>query len=646
MWRQLLLVCVFAATHCELAKADVGAIETRRATGQDPAGLDKAHVRRSALVIGNGNYQADRLGNPTNDAQAMNDTLRQLGFDVARHENLTGQQMKQAILEFGQRLSAEGGVGLFYFAGHGYRVGDSTFMVPIDADTRSAYGILADGVDLRGVFDRMSQPRPDKLNVIVLDTCLTGRFAAADVDATDAPEQTVVAYATSPGFSAADGTRHGLYTAELLKSMAVPGRSIDDVFRSAAHAVSRETHRQQIPRVSTSLSRDFRLSTSTQAAPRLPDSVVALEGAGLTIHSRGVLPKDSAEEFEITFWESIKDSTHASDYEAYLKTYPNGRFATLAKARIERLRSSAPKSETPPETARPAPAPKPERVRPNPAPAVPPAQVRPAPATTAPTQASPSPAPASRPPTEKSTSAVSGVGELKDCPICPAMIELQRGSFVMGSNSDDPSEKPSHQVSISQPFAIGRYEVTSEQWNACVDAAGCPRISSMANASKNSPVRDVSWDDAQLYVKWLSKISGKPYRLPTEAEWEYANRAGTSTRFWWGDQMRAGYANCKGCGEPWHAEAPNDVGTFAANSYGVYDMNGGVWEWVGDCWHNSYKGAPADGRAWDEQDCRVRVIRGGSWRDGVGYMMSSTRFKYDASVRYSQNGFRVARDQK
>jgi len=227
------------------------------------------------------------------------------------------------------------------------------------------------------------------------------------------------------------------------------------------------------------------------------------------------------------------------------------------------------------------------------------------------------------------------------------MIALSPGSFAMGSNSSDPSEKPAHQVSISTPFAIGKYEVTVAQWNACVDAGTCPEVTSEAGDNGiNTPMRNVSWDDAQLYVKWLGTISGKPHRLPTEAEWEYAARGGTSTRYWWGEQMRPGNANCKECGEPWHAGGPANVGSFAANPYGIYDMNGSVWEWVGDCWHSSYKNAPADGRTWDEPNCRARVIRGGSWRDGISYMPSSTRFKYDASVRNSQNGFRVARDLK
>jgi formylglycine-generating enzyme required for sulfatase activity len=331
----------------------------------------------------------------------------------------------------------------------------------------------------------------------------------------------------------------------------------------------------------------------------------------------GVVPKNSAEQFELAFWESIKDSNHASDYEAYLKAYPKGRFATLAQARIDRLRASPAPSPAPSSTPTPA-------TRPAPPPA---AQ---APATT----------PAAAPPTTAGKAATGA--ELKDCAACPLLVPLPAGQFTMGSNSSDPSERPAHKVSLATPFAIGKYEVTAGQWNACADAHACQR-STQAN---EAPVRDVSWDDVQQYLKWLSTTSGKPYRLPTEAEWEYAARGGTTTAYWWGDKLVPGKANCKDCGPPWQVDSPANAGSFSANPYGLYDMNGSVWEWVSDCWHGTFKDAPADGRAWEGPNCTVRVIRGGSWREGAAYMVSSTRFKYDASVRNGQNGFRVARNIK
>jgi formylglycine-generating enzyme required for sulfatase activity len=239
-----------------------------------------------------------------------------------------------------------------------------------------------------------------------------------------------------------------------------------------------------------------------------------------------------------------------------------------------------------------------------------------------------------------------GSHEIKDCGACPTLVAIAPGTFVMGTSTDDPSEKPPHRVTIDRSFALGKYAVTVAQWKACVQAAACSQLPADANGTPNSPVHDVSWEDAQQYIKWLTKTSGKPYRLPTEAEWEYAARGGTTTRYWWGDQMSPGKANCKECGQPWRAEGPSDVGSFAANPFGLHDMNGGVWEWVSDCWHSSYKNAPADGRSWEGEHCQARVIRGGSWLDGAAYMLSATRFKYDAGVRYTANGFRVARDLK
>jgi formylglycine-generating enzyme required for sulfatase activity len=375
--------------------------------------------------------------------------------------------------------------------------------------------------------------------------------------------------------------------------------------------------------------------------------LAGLACASIAAHERmapiqlaGVVPKNSAEQFELAFWDSIKDSKQVSDYEAYLKAYPKGRFVALAQARIAGLRAAQGQAHgaAPP----PATPPKPKEV---PAAAPPVSRTPPAKTTNPATPPATTAAPAATAPATAARAAAPGA-EIKDCPACPTLLSLPGGVFTMGSNTSDPSEKPAHQVSIDAPFAIGRYEVTVQEWNACADAGGCPKIDTAAGTPPNAPMRDVSWDDARQYVKWLGSVSGKPYRLPTEAEWEFAARGGTTTRYWWGEQMAQGKANCKECGKPWQNDAPATVGSFAANPFGLYDTSGGVWEWVADCWHNNFKGAPADARAWDAPGCNVRVIRGGSWREGAPYMVASTRFKYDASVRHSQNGFRVARSLK
>jgi formylglycine-generating enzyme required for sulfatase activity len=361
------------------------------------------------------------------------------------------------------------------------------------------------------------------------------------------------------------------------------------------------------------------------------------------IQLAGVVPKNSAEQFELAFWNSIKDSKQVSDYEAYLHAYPKGRFAALARARIQQLKA-APAAQPPAQQpaapaavqpAQPAQSAKPADSKPPPGQA----RTRPAPAAAA---ASAATAEAGQ---EESAApgAAGAMAAVKDCDACPLMVALSPGPFTMGSNGSDPSERPAHKVALRTPFAIGKFEVTVGEWGQCVKASVCPNVPSAANAADKLPMRDVSWDEAQLYLKWLSTVSRRPYRLPTEAEWEYAARGGTTTRYWWGERMKGGNASCQGCGEPWKADAPPPVGSFVANPFGLADMNGSVWEWVQDCWHSSYKGAPADGSAWADASCQSRVIRGGSWREDGSYMLSTTRFKYDASVRQSQNGFRVAR---
>ncbi len=235
------------------------------------------------------------------------------------------------------------------------------------------------------------------------------------------------------------------------------------------------------------------------------------------------------------------------------------------------------------------------------------------------------------------------VQTFRDCDACPEMIALPPGSFVMGSEKGDPSEQPAHSVSIDYPFAIGRFEVTVAEWKACHADGGCKYLPTRKGMTATSPVYNLSWLDAQQYVKWLSKKTGKQYRLPTEAEWEYAARAGTKTRYWWGDDVSKGMANCKNCGGEWTSKRPAAVDTFDANAFGLHGTNGSVWEWVADCWFDDYKGAPKDGSARELGNCQSRVLRGGSWRNDASYAHSASRFTYDHDVRYVLNGFRVVR---
>jgi formylglycine-generating enzyme required for sulfatase activity len=152
----------------------------------------------------------------------------------------------------------------------------------------------------------------------------------------------------------------------------------------------------------------------------------------------------------------------------------------------------------------------------------------------------------------------------------------------------------------------------------------------------------VSWTDAKQYVTWLAGAAKKPYRLPSEAEWEYAARAGTQTKYWWGEKLQPGMASCKDCTDGAAAGQLVKVGSSKPNPFGLYDMGGGVDQWVEDCWHRNYQGAPADGSSWNGGDCASHVLRSGSWKNDARYVRPANRDSYDTNVRYPTHGFRVA----
>ena len=250
---------------------------------------------------------------------------------------------------------------------------------------------------------------------------------------------------------------------------------------------------------------------------------------------------------------------------------------------------------------------------------------------------------------------------IKDCAVCPELVVVPRGSFLMGSTKGEAgrnsNEGPMHTVNIQYMLAVGVYEVTFDEWDSCLNNGGCEgyRPDDEGWGRGRRPVINVKWSDAQNYVMWLSEKAGRQYRLLSESEWEYVARAGTTTRYWWGDRLGNGRANCTGCGSPWDSNMTAPVGQFKANPFGLHDIHGNVWEWVQDGWHFGYKNAPSDGSAWMKGTVMGRfVLRGGAWNSNSKDLRSASRHAVEVSKwvmrrsylvtkRRKSFGFRVAR---
>ena len=237
----------------------------------------------------------------------------------------------------------------------------------------------------------------------------------------------------------------------------------------------------------------------------------------------------------------------------------------------------------------------------------------------------------------------------KDCDDCPEMVAIAAGAFVMGSpeteSGRDAEEGPQHLVTITRPFAIGRFEVTFAEWDLCVASGGCRnRPDDKGWGRGRRPAIDVNWNDAKEFLRWLSARTGRTYRLPSEAEWEYAARAGSRATRPWGVALDAARANCGDCGTVWSARQTAPVGSFPANAFGLHDVIGNVLEWVEDCGGGSYEAAPRDGSPWRVADCTTRRVRGGSWYFHARVARNAARNASRADFRSYDLGFRVVRD--
>ena len=553
---------------------------------------------RVALVIGNSNYKSAPLKNPVNDAKAVADKLQGLGFKVTLKLDQDQKSMADAIRVFGNQLKA-GGAGLFYYAGHGMQVKGRNFLIPVDADIQNEDEVPYRSVDANEVLSKMETAK-NRLNLMILDACRNNPFsrkfrsASQGLAQMDAPSGTLVAFATAPGSVASDGTgKNGIYTQHLLASLGQPGVPVEQVFKRVRVGVMKDTRNAQVPWESSSLVGDFYFKPGA-ATPTTTDPAA----------------------IELTFWESIKDSTSAEDYKSYLKKYPNGQFADLAKRR----------ALNPPKPASTAVA------------------------SIAPVQATkPRPEPAA------------GADKVWKEPITGMeFVWIPKGCFQMGSPATEKGrdkDERQHKVCVDG-YWLTKFEVTNAQYRQFNSSHDSGHYEGNSLNGDTQPVVNVSWNDAVAYVEWLSAKTGKAFKLPTEAEWEYAARAGTQTARYWGDDdvKLCRYANVAdhtskvafsvftyaydGCDDGYKVSAP--VGRFAPNAYGLHDMLGNVWEWTSSAYDQVYSGG--EKRAASPGEGGSRVFRGGSWFQDTGLVRSATRNNFPPDLRtnyFGGIGFRL-----
>jgi formylglycine-generating enzyme required for sulfatase activity len=574
---------------------------------------------RVALVIGNARYEGAAPLPVADQARAAAEALRQGGFDVVLAENTTRTELALAIAEFSTRLRRDG-LAVVFYAGQAVQARGRNLLVPVDAPSRSAQDVRDRAFDLDVLIDALIVSRP-RSALILLDASRENPWQAAIDDKLKglAPIEKMQAIAVAatapPGRTVrADANVETGAVAEWLRAIATVNLDMTAALTRARNAAAKDARAHQ----------PFWLSSPPPAGlvvtlpPRAPQVAQTTRAVISPVDPPGT--SGQPDTYEISFWESIRSSENPAEYRAYLDAYPNGRFAALARAREQtygKRGAPAVASATPP----PAPA------RPQATPVAPAAPV----AVAAPPASPPAPPPSS-------------ARTLRDCADCPEMALVPAGSFEMGSNEMFEFEKPVHAVTLKAAFYIGVNEVTFAQWDACVDQGGCQHRPNDRGAGRGErPVTDIHWDDANAYTAWLSVRTGRRYRLPSESEWEYAARAGSTTSYPWGRAVEVDKANCNGC-NPQPRRQATPVGQFPANAFGLHDMAGNAAEWVADCWSENYRAKPRDGSAFSTPGCRERVLRGGSFNNDPRYLRSAARFKYESNVRFYTNGLRVVRE--
>jgi formylglycine-generating enzyme required for sulfatase activity len=622
----------------------------------------KPQEGRVALIIGNSDYKSAPLENPANDASDLANALEKQGFNVLVRENVGERGLKEAVDVFAKHLK-QGGIGLFFFAGHGIQLKDQNFLLPVDIGFDSEADISYKSVSAEYVLSRMAEAG-NRINVVILDACRNNPFQLARKNISKglgvmnvgrAEKGTFIAYATSPGSTAADGTgRNGLYTKHLLRSLETPDTDIDKVFGRVRTGVVQDTNGEQVPWTSSSVigSFYFNVAEDMAALQRPAVSVAATHEAAA---EAAQAPYDPV--LERAYWERIKESRNAADFVGYLEKFSGAPHAAYARWLVQKYGGTLP---APPQRQAAMP-PVPQQLT-----MASPVPVLPAPAVVG-----------------NGGVAVPSPGTLiQDCAECPELVAVPPGDYTMGSGPKEkmrePDEEPAHRVRIAASVAVGKFEVTRAQYAVFAKETGRehkPGCNSTRGGffhknpkatwqdpgfeqKDDEPVVCVSWDDAQAYVRWLSKKAVKSYRLLSEAEWEYVARAGSLGSRYWSDADEAAVCRYASVADTsFKSVTPNaqmfrcsdgfvhtsPVGRFPANAFGVHDMLGNAWEWVEDCWNEGYAGAPEVAAPRLSGSCAERVFRGGAWNSPPSTLRSAYRDRGSKEERHENVGFRVAR---
>jgi formylglycine-generating enzyme required for sulfatase activity len=585
---------------------------------------------RLALVIGNDAYQkVDPLKNARNDARLMASILQRAGFDVTQASNLGRDSLWSTIDTFKGRIN-KGDEVVFYFAGHGLQIGANQLLLPTDIEARNDAQVQRDGVPLLDVQDALKDAR---VAVLLLDACRDNPFPKAGTRTVGGsrgltpPEPStgqIIMMSAGRNQKALDyvpGQQqgNGLFTWELSQVLQTPGVEIRAALEQVKERVddkARKAGHEQRPSLVNDLRGNFYLThgNAVQLASLNPEPVTPTASPG---QANGLSLDDLQKEEETrqawVKWQGQMqadfDKTVGFNGSADLQTKAWQRFLAAwaqdnplsreddelrsqATTRHQRAQQQSAAQKQPQQYIKPS-----------------------------------------------SPTSLRAGHVFKDCQEahCPEMVVIPEGSFQMGSSDEDDDEKPVHSVRIKS-FALGKFEVTQGQWIAVMGR----NPSKFGNCGDNCPVEQVSWYDIQQFIQKLNQKTGQNYRLPSEAEWEYAARAGSSGKWSFGsDKYQLTLHAWLGVDSE---RRTHPGGQKQANAFGLHDMYGNVEEWVQDWFHENYSEAPTDGIAWETGGKQEsRVLRGGSWTNSPEVLRSADRNRNTPDFRYYVSGFRLAR---